>query len=97
MGLFWFLAGALSVGALIWVARGKKQYGWWQWALIVLYDLICVFGLAMALETYAEGNPTGGNVLLIMALGIAVVAFIGLRYALRLGAGTPSKAKTAKA
>lgn len=96
MGLFWFVTGAVSVGALMFVARSGQRYGWWQWALIVLYEAACVFGLAMAVTTYAEGNPTGGNVLLIIALGLAVVAFIGLRYALRLGVGTP-KTKTAKA
>jgi hypothetical protein len=59
---------------------------WWQWALIVLFDAWCVFGLALAATTYAENNAKGGNILPAIVLGITLVAFVVLRVLLRTGA-----------
>ncbi|MCL6580570.1 MAG: hypothetical protein K6U08_02995 [Firmicutes bacterium] len=94
MGVFWFVAGAVSVGALLYIAAvSRPAWAWWKWVLVILFDAWCVFGLALSVTTYAEGNSKGGGVLLAIALGVTVVAVIILRALLRLGTGAQTQAK----
>lgn len=84
--LYWLIAGAVSGGTLVYLVLKGPARSWWQWALISLLAVWCVFGLGMAVTTYGEGNATGGNILLLLALGVAVVGFAALRFILRAGA-----------
>lgn len=82
---YWFIAGAVTAGALLYLVLRGPSRGWWQWALIVLFAAWCVVSLGATVATYGEGNAAGGNIMLLLSAGVAVVLFVGLRFALRAG------------
>lgn len=83
--LYWFIAGAISGWALAYLVLKGPTRSWWQWALIALFAVWCVFSLGLTVTTYGEGNATGGNILLLLSLGVALAGFAGLRFVLRAG------------
>ncbi len=86
MAVFWFVAGACVGGAAVALVLRSQTRAWWQWVLIAAFAAWAVFAGALALYTFAEGNPKGGWILLVAGLVITLGLFAGLRAALRAGA-----------
>jgi len=85
MSTFWFLAGTVVGAALVYLVLRGASREWWHWVLFVILGAWCVFGLDLAVTTYAEGNARGGNIFLIAALLTDLIGLVIVRALLTRG------------